>query len=282
MENKHRLKYYTSLLVSVITLFFSTAFAQEVSMPATTTADSTSKLDPQFLFLFVLGIFIVVLLIVLYMLYALNLFLKNARQTGAMKEVPALLRFTDPVPIEREHEILLDHNYDGIRELDNKLPPWWVYLFYGTIVFAVIYIWFYHFSGNGSLQEQEYKQELAEAEIQMKLSASKVDENSVTLLTSADKIKNGEAIYTANCSPCHGKKGEGGVGPNLTDNYWLHGGGIKNVFKTVKYGVPVKGMIPWQTQLGPSQIQEVASYVITLKGTNPPNPKASQGELYKE
>jgi cytochrome c oxidase cbb3-type subunit 3 len=219
--------------------------------------------------------------VVIYTLYALNIFLTKAKSSGEIKDTPAIFKLTDPIPIDREHEIMLDHDYDGIKELDNKLPPWWVYMFYATIIFGVFYIWYYHM-GSGELQEKEYQSQLAEAEIQMKLAASKVDENSVTLLTSADKIKSGEAIYTANCAPCHGKKGEGGVGPNLTDDYWIHGGSIKEIFKTVKYGVPVKGMIPWQTQLGPGQIQEVSSYIKTLRGTNPPNPKAAQGDLYKE
>jgi cytochrome c oxidase cbb3-type subunit 3 len=86
----------------------------------------------------------------------------------------------------------------------------------------------------------------------------------------------------ANCAACHGQKGEGVVGPNLTDAYWIHGGGIKNVFKTIKYGVPAKGMIAWETQLSPSQIQKVASYVLTLQGTNPPNGKAPEGEIWKD
>src|SRR6478735_8271351 len=108
--------------------------------------------------------------------------------------------------------------------------------------------------------------------------ADRVDENSVKLLTAKDKLQSGEAIYQKNCVACHGKLGEGGVGPNLTDAYWLHGGDIQSVFKTIKYGVPSKGMIPWQTQLSPAQIQEVASYINTFKGTNPPNGKAPQGE----
>ncbi len=199
-----------------------------------------------------------------------------------MKGAPVLIRFTDAVPIEREHEILLDHNYDGIHELDNKLPPWWVYMFYATIVFGLVYMWYYHIYGTGNIQEDEYNQEMAQAEIQLKLVASKVDENSVVFLSDDAKLKNGSALFQSNCAACHGKEGQGGVGPNLTDEYWLHGGGIKDVFKTIKYGVPEKGMIPWQSQLSPVQIQEVSSYIMKLRGTNPVNPKAAQGELYKD
>lgn len=281
MKNKRRFQ-VLFFLITVFTLLLPDVYAQEPMAPAADASKAGNALDSQFLFVFVLVIFIVILLVVLYTLYALNIFLTDARRSGVMKDTPSLLKFTDPVPIDREHEIMLDYNYDGIRELDNRLPPWWVYMFYGTIAFSIFYVWYYHFSGSGELQDQEYKQELVEAEVLMKLAASKVDENSVTLLTGPDKIKNGETIYITNCAPCHGKKGEGGVGPNLTDEYWLHGGGIKEIFKTVKYGVPVKGMIPWQTQLGPGQIQEVSSYIITLKGTNPPNAKAPQGDLFKE
>ena len=92
----------------------------------------------------------------------------------------------------------------------------------------------------------------------------------------------GELIFKSFCAACHGQKGEGTVGPNFTDEYWIHGGGIQNVFKTIKYGVPDKGMIAWAAQLKPADMQKVASYILTLKGTNPPNPKAPQGEIWKE
>ncbi len=280
MKNTRLFKFIL-LFIGLFTMVTTGAWAQEAE--AQVAASSAGKFPgEQTLLVIVLVIFVLILLVVLYTLYALNIFLGNARSSGVMKDVPAIFKFTDPVPIDREHEILLDHDYDGIRELDNRLPPWWVYMFYGTIVFSFFYIWFYHFSGTGKLQEEEYNHELAQAEVMMKLAASKVDENSVTLLTSADKLKSGEAIYISNCAPCHGKKGEGGVGPNLADEYWIHGGSIKDIFKTVKYGVPVKGMIPWQAQLGPGQIQEVSSYIKMMKGTNPPNPKAPQGELYQE
>lgn len=192
----------------------------------------------------------------------------------------------DPVPQEREGDITLDHNYDGIRELDNHLPPWWVNMFILTCIWAVGYMWYYHWGGSGPNQEQEYQNSVDQAkkEIAMALAgkADAIDESNVTALTDEGALAQGELIYKNVCAACHGQKGEGLVGPNMTDEYWLHGGGIKNVFKTVKYGVPEKGMIAWSAQLKPSDIQKVSSYILTLKGTNPPNPKAPQGEIWKD
>lgn len=191
-------------------------------------------------------------------------------------------KMTATVPIEREEEVMTDHVYDGIRELDNKLPPWWLYMFYVSIIFAPIYIVYYHF-GPGELQEEEYQAELVAAEIHkksfLKEKGSEVDENTVTLLEDDNSIDIGKSIYTANCAACHGQLGEGGVGPNLTDPYWLHGGSVNDVFKTIKYGVPAKGMIPWESTLNPGQIQKVTSYILKMQGSNPPNAKEPQGEL---
>ncbi len=190
----------------------------------------------------------------------------------------------DAVPIEREHEILSHHEYDGIRELDNSLPPWWVNLFILTIIWSVFYMYYYHWGGNGPSSEQEYKTEIAEAEKQQAVAlaglANAIDESNVVALTESSALSEGELIFKGVCAACHGQAGEGTVGPNLTDEYWLHGGGIQNIFKTIKYGVPEKGMIAWQSQLTPSDMQKVSSYILTLGGTNPPNPKAPQGEIW--
>jgi cytochrome c oxidase cbb3-type subunit 3 len=192
----------------------------------------------------------------------------------------------NPVPREREGDITLGHNYDGIRELDNHLPPWWINMFALTCIWALGYMWYYHWGGEGPNQEQEYNNsvETAKKEIAIALAgkSNAVDESSVTALTDASALSEGELIYKSVCAACHGQQGEGLVGPNFTDEYWLHGGGIKNVFKVIKYGVPEKGMIAWSAQLKPVDIQKVASYILTLKGTNPPNPKAPQGEIWKE
>jgi cytochrome c oxidase cbb3-type subunit 3 len=192
----------------------------------------------------------------------------------------------DPVPIEKEGDILLEHAHDGIRELDNRLPPWWVNMFIMTIIWAGGYMYYYHFGGSGPSSSEEYKTEMEIAKKQKAMAlagkAEAVNEENVTTLTEAAALAEGEATFKSVCAACHGQKGEGGVGPNMTDDNWIHGGGIKNVFKTIKYGVPEKGMISWQSQLKPSDMQKVASYILTLKGTNPPNAKAPQGEIWED
>jgi cytochrome c oxidase cbb3-type subunit III len=192
----------------------------------------------------------------------------------------------DAVPIEKETDILMHHNYDGIRELDNSLPPWWVNLFYVTIVFAGIYMFWYHFGGSGPSQKEEYEMAIEEGNaIKARARASAaniVDENNLKPVTESALIAEGEAVYKNLCVACHGMAGEGGVGPNMTDDYWIHGGGIKNVYATIKNGVPDKGMISWSSQLSPADMLKVGSYILTLKGTNPPNAKAPQGVVYVE
>ena len=192
----------------------------------------------------------------------------------------------DSVPITKEESIDMGHEYDGIRELDNNLPPWWKLLFYASIVWAAGYLFYFHFSDYGKLSAEEYKEEMAEAERKqeeyLEKVADMVDETSVVALVDGSALSNGKRLYNVNCIACHGAFGEGGVGPNLTDDYWIHGGGIKNVFKTIKYGVPAKGMIAWQQQLKPKQMQEISSYILTMHGTNPANAKGPQGELWVE
>ncbi len=194
-------------------------------------------------------------------------------------------KLTDAVPVENEEEVATDHIYDGIMELDNNLPPWWKAGFYLSIVFAVIYLLRYHVFESAPLPLEELKIELAQAEAAqeeyLKNAANLVDESSVTLLADDSRIAEGGKIFAKNCAVCHANDGGGGVGPNLTDNYWIHGDDIKDVFRTVKYGVPAKGMIPWKDQLNAAQMQEVASYVLSLVGSNPASPKEPQGELTK-
>ncbi len=196
-------------------------------------------------------------------------------------------KITGTIPLEKEEEILFDHSYDGIRELDNSLPPWWTALFYITIAFAVVYLGYYEFSDYGLDPQEEYAQEMEYAE-QAQLAflakqANKIDETNVDIVTDEAFLAAGKNIFLKNCVACHGTLGEGNaVGPNLTDEYWVHGGGITNVFKTIKYGVVEKGMQSWKEMLPPAAMHQVANYILTLQGTNPPNAKEPQGEIYKE
>jgi cytochrome c oxidase cbb3-type subunit 3 len=184
-------------------------------------------------------------------------------------------------PLSEEKSILIAHDYDGIQELDNPIPAWFMYLFYVTIVFAVGYLLIYHVFGVGQLQYAEYKTEMAvaakEKAVFLSKSANKVDENTVKLTTDPSVLATGKVVFKERCAACHGENGQGSVGPNLTDDYWLHGNKINDVFKTIEYGVQSKGMPTWEKQLTPKQISDVSNYVKSLHGTNPPNPKEPQG-----
>jgi cytochrome c oxidase cbb3-type subunit III len=180
-------------------------------------------------------------------------------------------------------KLLSGHEYDGIRELDNKLPKWWLGLFFITIIFAVVYFVSFHVLKIGNTPEEEYKNEVVAANMEYQGAgpSNTVDAGNVTLLTDEAAKAEGKAIFDKNCVVCHLAQGQGLVGPNLTDEYWIHGCKIGDLFKVITIGVPEKGMISWQSQLTPEQIQKVASYIISLQGSNPPNPKAPQGDICK-
>jgi len=193
-------------------------------------------------------------------------------------------KLTKSVPIESEGQLLLDHDYDGIKELDNNLPPWWVYLFYGCIIFAAVYLVRFEVMG-GDDQEMELKKEMAQAQIDIaeykKTAPDLMDEKTVTLLTDPADLAIGKTIFTTNCVACHRADAGGQIGPNLTDDNWILGGGIKNVFHTITNGGrDGKGMIAWKATLKPKDIQHVASYILSLKGSNPKDPKAPEGEIW--
>ena len=195
-------------------------------------------------------------------------------------------KLTRTQPIENEEAIVLHHDYDGIKELDNNLPPWWVYLFYACIVFAVVYLVRFEIMG-GDNQEMELQKELAQAKIDvaeyMKTAPDLMDEKTVTLLTDPAELEIGKTIFTNNCAACHRADGGGQIGPNLTDEQWILGGGVKNLFHTITNGGrDGKGMIAWKGTLKPKEIQKVASYILSLKGSNPADAKAPEGEVWVE
>jgi len=205
------------------------------------------------------------------------------KRASVLSKVRQIL--TKSTPVERELEIMFEHSYDGIRELNSKIPPWFSWLFILTILFAGYYMIDYHIIGSGQVQYEEYVQEVKMASLEREAlikSGAFINEETVTLLTDAAGLESGKNVFQTNCIACHAADGGGLVGPNLTDDYWIHGGGIKNVFKVIKYGVVEKGMISWQTQLNPNQMQEVASYILSLHGTTPAAPKAPEGEIWVE
>ena len=177
-------------------------------------------------------------------------------------------------------KLLSGHEYDGIRELDNRLPKWWLWLFYITIIFSAIYGLRYHFLGWGDLQEEEYAKEMAEASViyQKPAESNVINAETVTVLTDEASLSAGKVIWDKHCVVCHLAEGQGLVGPNLTDEYWIHGCSINDIYDLIVVGVPEKGMISWKDQLTPEEIQQVSSFILTLVGTDPPNPKEPQGE----
>lgn len=282
------------LLVAASAMSFSAMAQEEVAAAPIVTAIGGL---PVMEFYVLIGTIILELLIMLVMIILTRVLIKaimmkpgqEAAEAAAAavreKRVPFWDRFNAAVAVEKEEDILLDHDYDGIKELDNSLPPWWKYGFYLTIVIGVFYIWYYHF-GSGPSQLDELRMEVAQGEAEvaeyLAKSASNVDENTVVMLGSGD-ILAGKGIFEANCVACHAADGGGNaVGPNLTDAYWLHGGSVKDIFMTIKYGWPSKGMKSWKDDFAPKQIAQLASFVKSLQGTTPAAPKEKQGELYVE
>jgi cytochrome c oxidase cbb3-type subunit 3 len=186
------------------------------------------------------------------------------------------------LPGKAEQIPMSDHDFDGIHELDNRIPPWFTTLFSVTVIFGVVYMLDYHVFGTSKLSAEEYKDELATADLRRRIimaTEGTIDESQLTALTDPIVLQRAGDEFKKYCASCHGINGQGVVGPNLTDDYWIHGGGITNVYNTIKRGVPAKGMISWQLVFTPKQIQEIASYVLSLRGTNPPGAKKAEGEL---
>lgn len=203
-------------------------------------------------------------------------------QTPFMKKL--MKRLTKSKDISEEKEIELDHEYDGIKELDNDLPPWWVYLFYVTMIFGVVYLSKYHlFGGDNQFQELEKQMVIAQKEIEeyKKTAPDLLTVDQVVQLTDASELAAGKAIFDANCVACHRADGGGGIGPNLTDEYWIIGGDVKDIFHVISEGGrDGKGMVSWKQQIKPTDIQKVASYILSLQGSNPADAKAPEGDKY--
>jgi mono/diheme cytochrome c family protein len=229
----------------------------------------------------------ILLLSVLFLLGTLTTAIQKLR-TGETDKVQLSWwdKFVALKSDKTEEELRLDEDFDGIHELDNPTPPWFNFIFYTSILAAVLYLLNYHVLKFGSLQEAEYTAEVAQSKLEvdayLKSSGNLIDENNVAFVLDKKLLADGQTLFAEKCAVCHLADGGGVVGPNLTDAYWIHGGDIQSIFKTIKYGVPAKGMIAWQNTFSGKQMEALASYVKTLQGTTPAVGKEPQGELYKE
>ncbi|MBS1951866.1 MAG: Cytochrome c oxidase (cbb3-type) subunit CcoP [Cytophagales bacterium] len=289
-------------IISVIMFLLASVsgFAQEAAKKTFWEDPFNSPMLPYYATVAFIGIvFFLIIIVLVILIRTLNLFierveLQRAKLTGK-EYVPSpswwekfSQKLNDSVPVEQEKDIELEHDYDGIRELDNHLPPWWKWLFYGCIVWAVVYFFIYHVSDSLPLMKQEYDTEVAQAKSsQQKASAAQpqnaIDENTLVYTKDEKIIERGKEVFARNaCGSCHANDGGGNtIGPNLTDSYWIHGGGIKNVFSTIKNGVVEKGMPAWGKAMSINDVRDVTFFVMSLQGSKPAAPKAPQGELYK-
>lgn len=275
-------------MVAILMLLGTKTYAQSASGSGIT---EETMLYITFGLVFIVSL--LVLLVAIYVLQLLKTFIRKemtAEQLARHEAEPSWFAklwasWNDLKPLEEEEDILLDHDYDGIKELDNHLPPWWKGLFYLTIVYAVVYLLIFHVFKTAPLQEEKYDREIAAAEALKASQAADIvvdfDENTVTATTDAVELADGQKFFETQCAVCHKVDGGGLAGPNLTDKYWKHGGSMSDIYKTIKNGVPNTAMISWESQLNPVRMRNVASYVMTLQGTNPPGALPPDGELYE-
>ncbi|MDB5211471.1 MAG: cytochrome c oxidase subunit CcoP [Sediminibacterium sp.] len=294
LEQKNTAVSGSAKILSLLALFLlsTSAFAADTPVADIVTDNTIGGLSGT-TFYGLLSVVLVELIILLGLLYNLKFLLRKEttriyveKETVKINWLKYWDKFNSLRPIKEEAQIDLGHDYDGIRELDNRLPPWWLYGFYACIVFAVIYLWRYEVSHTAPSSLDEYNMAMQkgaeEKEAYLLKSASKVDENTVKILSGESDLASGKAIFTSTCAACHSADGGGLVGPNLTDDYWLHGGSVKDIFKTIKYGWQEKGMKSWKDDYTPVQIAQLASYVKTLRGKKPATAKEPQGELFIE
>lgn len=285
-EKKKNISDKIASLLVLMLLTSIASHAQEVQAAVTPKAPGIPH--DIYIFFILVALEFVIIMVISGMLLK---FLKLEKEVTSVNPAKAIAlknifqKMNQTVAIEEEHSLDLNHDYDGIRELDNKVPAWWRYAFYASILFGGIYMYRMFVADTIPNQLQELSEANHIAAIQkaeyLKHAANNVDENTVAMLD-ASGIAEGSALFTKNCLACHGDKGQGGVGPNLTDEYWLHNGGIKDIFHSIKYGWPEKGMKAWKDDFSPVQIAQLSSYIKSIQGTNPPGGKEPQGTVFTE
>ncbi len=293
-KNKSTGKITTAIIITALLFASQTCFANDASTEVVKVIPDYGGLSATSFYMFVTVIAVEVIAI-LFLAFSIRRVYAELlpQKTTAVKKYPFRKWwkkmderfFTKAIPVEREADLMLDHDYDGIKELDNALPPWWKYGFYITIVVAVIYLFNFHVFGIGKNPTEEYAAEMEKARIEKEIfeanNKDKIDEKNVPM-ADVTGLARAKEIYNTKCLACHGKLGEGGAGPNLTDDYWLHNGSLNDIYTTIKMGYPDKGMQSWVNDFTPKEISFISSYIKTLRGTNPPNAKAPQGDLFTE
>lgn len=269
-----------------------------LTTPLAAQTESSTGISQTTAFYVVIGLLIIVSLLVILLAFNIVSLLKavvqkemSPEKKASMEKEPSWFaktwaKWNDLKPLEEEQDIMLDHDYDGIKELDNHLPPWWKALFYLSIVYAVIYLMVFHVFKSAPLQEEEYEIEMALAQAAKSNMEQTIvvdfDESNVPFNDDAEALADGKKFFEAQCGMCHKADGGGLAGPNLTDDYWKHGGSMTDIYNVIKNGVPNTAMISWESKLNPIRLQNVASYVKSLRGTNPPGALPPDGELYVE
>lgn len=294
-KDKKEKKLLNVLLLIGFSLLSQVSFAQDAAAAVVQTVPNYGGLSKMTFYIFI-TVLSTEVVIILFMSFSISRMynelmpkkVKPVKEAGKLSSIWKKLDkklFTKAVSVEQEADILLDHDYDGIRELDNALPPWWKYGFIITIVIAVVYMLNFHVFHTGLNPTQEYNVEMAKAKIEKEeyqaKNKDKIDDNNVPM-ADADGIKVGQTLFEANCAACHLKDGGGTVGPNLTDAYWIHKGSLTDVYHSITTGFPDKGMPAWNDKFTAKEISFLASFVKSLKGTKPAVPKDPQGEMYDD
>lgn len=281
------------LILMLLSVFLYTAAGAQDATAVAETAVPSKPIDWGTVILFIT--IVTELLVILYLSTVSLKFINGARmkdepvKAEVAKQPSAISRWWKKVNNFKsagEAEAMdTGHNYDGIRELDNNIPAWFTAAFVVCIIFAIVYLMRYHVFNSAPLMIEEYTIAMAEAEKEreayLEKNANAIDEKNVKML-GADDIASGKILYDKNCAVCHLADGGGATGPNLTDVYWIHGGGISDVFKSIKYGWPDKGMIAWKDNFSAKQLAQLTSFIKSLQGTKPATPKEPQGEIYNE